>query len=174
MQQQNEAKPVDDSLTLNPPKQEQEDNKEEKKSKTFQALEEKWKDEYSKIGDIELDYIIKTADAMTDSYTFSDKVRRYTPIRNKKWREMTAKRRQWQNIQAKSSEQQTDSDSLDRLESMIHEYYAEMCNIYFGMTREEYDELPPAETQQAVEVGNHKTQHPLGAKPPSSGGLTQQ
>ena len=88
---------------------------------------------------------------MVDSYKFSDKERKYTPIKNKKWREMTAKRRQWQAIQTKGD---TDNKSIDDLETRINDYYAEMCNIFFGMTRNEYDELPPAETQQAVEVAN--------------------
>jgi uncharacterized membrane protein YgaE (UPF0421/DUF939 family) len=159
-----EAKPLDQSETFSPPPVVEEQKEEEKKSKTFQEIENKWKDEYSRIGDLELERIVSRADSMVDTYEFSDKVRKYTPIKNKKWREMTAKRRQWQTIQSK--EGNTDSKSLENLENMIGEYYAEMCNIYFGMTREEYDELPPSETQQAVEVGNHKTMHPLGARKP--------
>lgn len=164
--QQTEAKPVDDSLTLNPPTAEEPKEKEqETKSKTFKEIEEKWKDEYSRIGDKELELIVSKADAMVDTYEFSDKVRKYTPIKNKKWREMTAKRRQWQTIQ-QSEDTGKSMKKMDDLEDKINDYYAELCNVFYGMTREEYDELPPSETQQAVEVANHKTQHPLGARKP--------
>ena len=156
----------EDSITFNPPNDNPDvEPKEEKKSKTFQEIEDKWKDEYSRIGDAELELIVSKANAMVDTYEFSDKVRKYTPIKNKKWREMTMKRRHWQTLQAKSDSIHN-IKALDELENDISDYYAELCNIYFGMTREEYDELPPSETQQAVEVANHKTQHPLAGKKP--------
>jgi hypothetical protein len=159
-----EAKPLDQEGSITFDTATDEVKKEEpKKSKTFQEIEEKWKDEYSRIGDYELEQIVSKADSMVDNYKFSDKERRYTPIKNKKWREMTAKRRQWQAIQANAG---SDTKALESLEDRIDDYYAEMCNIYYGMSREEYEELPPSETQQAVEVANHKTQHPLGARKP--------
>lgn len=156
----------EDSITFSPPNDNPDlEEKEEEKSQTFKQIEEKWKDEYSRIGDKELEVIVSKADSMVDTYQFSDKLRKYTPIKNKKWREMTAKRRQWQTLQ-QSSDTGKSMKKMDDLEDKINDYYAELCNVFFGMTREEYDELPPSETQQAVEVANHKTQHPLGARKP--------
>lgn len=166
-----EAKPLDQGITFSTNQEEEsKPAAAEKKSAKVQEIENKWKDVYSEMGDVELEQIVARAEAMTDSYEFSDKVRKYTPIKNKKWREMTAKRRQWQAIQSKEDNSTT---TLAQLEDMINDYYAEMCNIYYGMNRDEYDELTFFETTQAVEVGNHKTLHPLKAKPRSTDGSTQ-
>lgn len=170
---QSEAKPLDQGETFSPPQPEdKEDNtKPEKKSKTILQIEEKWKDEYSRIGDAELEEIMNKANNLTDTYTFSNGLtKNYKPITNRLWKEMTRKRRQWQAIQ---NREDNSNKTIAELEDMISDYYSQMCKIYFDMSQDEYDDLPPAETQQAVEVCNHKTIHPLKAKPRSTDGSTQ-
>jgi hypothetical protein len=158
------AKPVDttESPTFNPPSSSTTDEsevKEDKKTETMQKLESKWKDVYSEIGDKELEAIIAAADKITDTYHFSDNVDRpYHPINNKLWKETTAQRREWQRIEGKAN---PSAKEQNQFETMKDEYYMRMCSIYFGMTKEEWENLPPAETIMAVEAANHKTQHPL-------------
>lgn len=149
-------KPKDDSLTFNPP---DEEVKAPKKSETMLKLEDKWKDMYSQIGDKELEAIISTAEKMEKSYTFSDGVEReYHPINNRLWKETTQQRRDWQKLEAKENPTAQEQNSF---ETKRDEYYIRMCHIYFNMTKEEWENLPPAETIMAVEAANHKTQHPL-------------
>lgn len=152
-------KPKDDSLTFNPPEKEEEEAKPLKKTETMLKLEDKWKDVYSEIGDKELEAIMSAAEKITDTYHFSDGVDRpYRPINNKLWKETTAQRREWQKIEAKTNPTAQEQNTF---ETKRDEYYIRMCSIYFGMTQDEWENLPPAETIMAVEAANHKTQHPL-------------
>lgn len=152
-------KPKDEFLTFNPPAEPEPTP--QKKTQTMLKLEDKWKDVYSEIGDKELELIIETASKITDSYTFSDGVTRtYKPINNKLWKETTSMRREWQKIEAKDNPSAQEQSSF---ETKRDAYYIKMCGIYFGMTQDEWENLPPAETIMLVEAANHKTQHPLKA-----------
>jgi hypothetical protein len=156
---ENVNKPNEDSLTFNPPSPESETKDPAKKTQTMLKLEDKWKDVYSQIGDKELEAIIAAADKITDTYHFSDGVdRQYKPINNKLWKETTAQRREWQRIEAKEN---PSAEEQIKFETKRDEYYLRMCSVYFGMSKEEWENLPPAETIMAVEAANHKTQHPL-------------
>lgn len=148
---------ADDSPTFNPPEPEPKDPP--KKTETILKLEDKWKDVYSQIGDKELEAIMSEAEKITDTYTFSDGVARpYRPINNKLWKETTAQRREWQKLEAKENPSTQEQNSF---ESKRDDYYIRMCKIYFDMSKEDWENLPPAETIMAVEAANHKTQHPL-------------
>jgi hypothetical protein len=67
-------------------------------------------------------------------------------------------RREWQRVQALENPKPSDQLNGEQLQD---DYYFRMCSIYCGMTREEYGNLPSAETQLAIEAANHKTIHPL-------------
>jgi len=149
----NSSRPTadEDSLTFNPPF-DRAGSEEEARS---------WKNGYYfELGDQELRLIVWKAESIDDSYEFSDgKIRSYKPISNLLWKQMTRKKRELQDIQSRIIP--GDIKSLVQMEEDVDAYYAKMCEIYFEMSREEYDNLPPAETMLTVKAANHKTIHPL-------------
>jgi len=164
------TRPDEDPLTFNPPPPNPNLNEVEKEGtltkKKINDDVKKLKDRYySELEEQGFQLVVWKAESINNSYEFSDgKTNPYKPISNIVWKEMTRKKRQLQEIQSKIGPGDIKSLVEVEVEEEIDGYYAKMCEIYYGMNREEFDNLPPAETILAVKATNHKTLYPLKIK----------
>ena len=148
-------------------------------SPAMKEMQNKWKDEYAKIGDVELRKIIDSADSITETepYKLTNEVQAFwKPISNRLDKEYRNKRRMWEAHARTISKMKEPSDEEQtKLEDEVDNYYAALLKEFFDLDREQYDSLPPAVTSLAVEGALHHLKHPLSPKAqPSKPGLSQE
>jgi hypothetical protein len=148
-------------------------------SPAMKEMQNKWKDEYAKIGDVELKKIIDVADTLTETepYKLTKEVQAFwKPISNKVDKEYRAKRRMWEaHARTISKMKEPSDDEQSKLEDEVDNYYAGLLKEFFDLDRNQYDDLPPAVTSLAVEAALHHLKHPLSPKAQASKpGLSQE
>jgi hypothetical protein len=148
-------------------------------SPVMKEMQDKWKDEYAKIGDVELKKIIEVADQLTETepYKLTKEVQAFwKPISNKVDKEFRTKRRMWEAHTRTISKMKEPSDEEQtKLEEEVDNYYAALLKEFFDLDRNQYDDLPPSVTSLAVEAALHHLRHPLSPKvQQSKPGLSQE
>jgi hypothetical protein len=144
------------------------ENEDDPVSPVMKEMQDKWKDEYAKIGDVELKKIIEVADQLTETepYKLTKEVQAFwKPISNKQDKEYRTKRRMWEaHARAISKMKEPSDDEQTKLEEEVDNYYAGLLKEFFDLDRNQYDDLPPAVTSLAVEAALHHLKHPLSPK----------
>ena len=137
-------------------------------SPLMKQMQDKWKDEYAKIGDVELVKIIEVADTLTETeaYKLTKEVQAFwKPISNKLDKEYRTKRRMWEaHARAISKMKEPSDDEQAKLEEEVDNYYAGLLKEFYDLDRSQYDDLPPSVTSLAVEAALHHLKHPLSPK----------
>jgi hypothetical protein len=141
-------------------------------SPAMKEMQNKWKDEYAKIGDVELSKIIEVADSITETepYKLTKEVQAFwKPISNRVDKEYRTKRRMWEShARAISKMKEPSDDEQSKLEDEVDNYYSGLLQEFFDLDRKQYDDLPPAVTSLAVEAALHHLKHPLSPKAQAS------